>query len=215
MNAALPPRNSSQKIAIVAIISLTLLSGVAHGYLDGRWAAKTDLQAVGQRLSELPEQCGDWVLLEQQELDPGAATLLRCYGSEVRVYQHQETEVVVNVALLFGPRGPIAVHTPEICYSSSGTKQFGETQAHTLDTAGSPHTLWQARFTQDQQPEPTLDVWYAWSDGGPMQAAQYPRVWLTENLYKIQVAGPVGNQAFQPCRNFLTAFLPYVEGVVE
>ncbi len=36
--------------------------------------------------------------------------------------------------------------------------------------------------------KPELEAYYAWSDGGPWQAAEYPRVWLTSRLYKLQLA---------------------------
>ncbi len=206
---------SSRLFPLSIVIGLTLLSGVVHGYLDGRWSRPLNVTVRGERLAELPDQVGDWVLADSTSLDPGAARILRCYGSQVREYRNQATNAVVNVALLFGPRGPIAVHTPEICYSSIGTQQVGDTRVQKLSTPSAAHELWSVQFAQNSQPDPSLDVWYAWSDGGPWKASKYPRVWMTESLYKIQVAGPVGSDAYQPCREFLEAFLPSVERVIQ
>jgi hypothetical protein len=182
--------------------------------LDGRWSDAEDLQIVSQQLQTLPDRCGDWVLKEQQELDEGAAQMLRCYGSCVRLYHNEVLNADVNVAVLFGPRGSIAVHTPEVCYSSIGTKQVGETVTRTISTKTTKHNLWSARFSKDPDPNPVLNVWYAWSDGGNWHASKHPRFWMTDNLYKIQVAGPVGEASQQPCADFLKAFLPYLEKVV-
>jgi hypothetical protein len=210
-----PTKVAGRQFSGLVLIMLTLASAGLHGILDGRWSSARDLRKQGARLAELPERCGDWRLADKQTLDEGAAALLRCFGSEVRVYRHTQTDAAITVALLFGPRGPIAVHTPEICYSSVGTTQTGTRQARSLTTADGLQRLWMVQFSQGQTPEPALEVWYGWSDGGPWQARDYPRFWPTDALYKIQIAGPVGEDADQPCRDFLEAFLPQVEGVIE
>lgn len=169
----------------------------------------------GQTLSQLPDVCGDWEVVERQPLDTGAAELLRCFGSEHRIYRHREKDLVVNAVLLFGPRGPIAVHTPEICFDSVGTELVRDRQAETISTVGDRHQLWSVQFSQGVSRDPSLEVWYAWSDGGSWQAAKHPRFWMTDTLYKIQLAGPVATGNSQPCREFLEAFLPQVEKVLN
>ncbi len=211
--SSMPPIPCSRwRTPFAIVIVMTLLSAVAHGYMDGRWAKPTDLTAQGQRLTQLPERCGPWVLLKTMELQENAARVLRCYGSTVRAYQNEQTKDVVNVAVLFGPRGPIAVHTPEICYSSVGTAQLGERVTRSLDVAGQSQRLWSVRFAEKgldgNVGEPSFEVWYAWSDGGAWMAAEKPRFWMTPNLYKVQVAGPVGQKGTPPCEDFLKEFLP-------
>ncbi|WP_372719814.1 exosortase-associated EpsI family protein [Novipirellula sp.] len=206
---------ASRRIPVAIAVALTLLSGVVHGYLDGRWSRPIDLRAQGDQLAELPERMGDWVLTESTPLDEGAAKMLRCYGSQVRLYHNEKNNAMVTVAVLFGPRGPIAVHTPEVCYSSAGTKQVGQTRVEKITTSQEEHRMWSAQFAQRAEADASLDVWYGWSDGGAFAASKYPRVWMTESLYKIQVAGPVGNESQRPCRDFLEAFLPSVERVIQ
>ena len=206
---------ASRRIPIALVIGLTLLSGVVHGYLDGRWSVPANLIEQGAELKKLPKSCGDWELVESLELEPGPAKLLRCYGSDVRIYRNKKTDALVNVAVLFGPRGPIAVHTPEVCYSSVGTRQTRDKRAESISTAAGRHQLWSVDFAQQPDPNPSLEVLWGWSDGGNWHASKYPRIWMTENLYKIQVAGPIGDGALQPCRDFLQSFLPYVEKVIR
>ena len=44
----------SRRPVIVAVIVLTLLSGIVHGMLDGRWAGRDQKFEAGNRLRELP-----------------------------------------------------------------------------------------------------------------------------------------------------------------
>lgn len=170
--------------------ALTIVSGLAFGWLDARWADTPDLAAIGSKLENLPDQCGDWTLVEHQGLADNARELLRCYGDTVRVYVNAKSGSRLTVAVLFGPRGPIAVHTPEICYSGQGVEQQAPRQRIELTSGGVEHQLWQTNFLSKVDGQPELEVFYAWSDGGSWQAAERPRYWLTDRLYKIQLAGP-------------------------
>lgn len=206
---------SSRRTVVAAILAITVLSGVVHGYLDGRWSgAKADGGSY-DRLNQLPEQIGDWKLVDRQELSANAEDLLRCYGSVIRLYQHSETGLMVNFAIMHGPRGPIAVHTPEVCYSSEGTEQSRQRIAKTFRTKDRLHELWSVEFTRDGQSDASMEVVYGWSDGGTFVAAENPRFWLTDDLYKLQLAGPVGTATFDPCQSFLDALLPHLEKLVE
>lgn len=204
-------KSPNYRLPLAIILGLTLLSGIVHGVLDGRWSQSLDLIEIGGRLDGISEQFGDWELSEREQLDEGAAELLRCYGSIVRVYKNIKSGAEVNVAVLFGPRGPIAVHTPEVCYDSVGTKQVGPTRRETIVADAERHGLWSVQFRRDPNPDPSLEVWYAWSDGGNWKDSDYPRFWLTENLYKIQVAGSVGGGDRGPVADFLEAFLPEIQ----
>lgn len=205
--------NSRVTRGLAVVVVCLLLSGVAHGFLDGRWAARGDLAEQGARLVELPDTCGDWRVEAHSELAPGAQAILRCHGSLVRNYVNDTTGDRVTVAVLFGPRGPIAVHTPEVCYSSVGTQQIDERVAETIDAGDTEHRLWSVQFSRGSDPKPALDVWYGWSDGGPWVASEHPRFWMTESLYKIQVAGDIAGSG-SGCRDFLTSFLPQVNQTV-
>lgn len=199
------------RLPLAIILGLTVTSGIVHGVLDGRWSIPENLIATGAELQQIPDQFGDWELQEKRELREGAAKLLRCYGSLVRVYKSQSSGAVVNVAVVYGPRGPIAVHTPEICYDSVGTEQVGATKRETIVAAAERHGFWSVQFAKEPSPDPNLEVWYAWSDGGNWKDSDYPRFWMTENLYKIQVAGPASNGDSGAIASFLKDFLPEVQ----
>ena len=206
---------TSRRLPIAILIGLALLSGVVHGALDGRWSQATDLKEQGSQLELLPDTFGDWELVESPGLEKGAAEILRCYGSTNRVYRRRDNpDVRVSVAVMFGPRGPIAVHTPEVCYDSVGTDQVSERQVEAISTVQTRHEFWSVPFSR-RASEADFEVWYAWSDGGSWQAANHPRFWMAETLYKLQLAGPASNGENKPCREFLEAFLPHIEKVIQ
>ena len=197
--------------ALLLVIGLLLVSTLVHGWLSGRWYVAKDLYQAGAKLDELPKQIGAWQQIESDSLDDSVTKMLQCYGSIVREYRHGDTGEQVTIALLLGPRGPIAVHTPDICYSSVGTKQVGERTSKAVDQ----HRLWVSEFAQSPSPAATFEVWYGWSDGGKWVAAENPRFWMTPTLYKIQLVGTVESESSQPCRDFLKELLPQFELVVQ
>ncbi|QDS96371.1 hypothetical protein FF011L_51790 [Roseimaritima multifibrata] len=200
------PRFGSRRKALIVVVGAILISGIVHGYLDGRWVDQVDVQALGSELNQLPEKCGDWELVAETDLESNAADLLQCYGSTVREYVQPATGQRVNLAVLFGPRGPIAVHTPEVCYSSKGTEPAGDRVQAAI--AGSDR-FWKTQFKQRGANQNHLEVWYGWSDGGAWQAVDYPRVWMTDRLYKIQVASALNQETGEsPINDFLQDFLP-------
>ena len=90
-----------------------------------------DVEAQVQILQQLPEKSGDWVRVTDDELQDTAQRTLQCYGSLLQEYLKPSTGDRVKVFVVYGPRGPIAVHTPEVCYSSAGTEPTGNRVATT------------------------------------------------------------------------------------
>jgi hypothetical protein len=209
-------RKSSYLAGIATLLVITVLSGLVHGVLDGRWAVGSDPAVAAARLPELPEKVGPWTLVGEQDLSPAAARVLQCYGYQVREYWNPVTGDRVNVAILFGPRGPIAVHTPEICYSSIGTTLLGDRVVKSLEIDGQSEQFWSVQFANDGDPAAAIEVWYGWSDGGPWLAAEQPRFWLTDRLYKIQIAGKAGVAGAPPAlEDFMAHFLLSVREAIR
>lgn len=195
-------------LSCLLAVVLTAVSGLTFGWLDARWADTPDMAAIGSKLDDLPEHCGDWSVVEHQELAESTRELLRCYGDTLRVYVNAKSGNRLTVAVLLGPRGPIAVHTPEICYSGQGVEQQAPRHRVEINTGGGKHELWRTDFLSKVDGQPELEVIYAWSDGGAWHAAEHPRFWLTNRLYKIQLAGPPtpAGQSSE-CLQFLELFI--------
>jgi len=208
---------ASRKLVIFACIATLVFSGVINGALDGRWAKKAELAEHGLLLQQIPETIGDWVLTKDEPLDANAQEILRCYGSLTRYYSNRVTGEQVGLLLIYGPRGPVAVHVPEVCYSSVGTSSSGPPVAKRLsdDTQDS---FWVSQFNDIRDGGSSFEVWYGWSTGTDWDAAKYPRFWLTHQLYKIQAAGPIRtkNETKSAVEQFLEVLVPILRnGVVS
>lgn len=205
---------SGRSLSMALLLTALLLSGLIHGLLDGRWSQAANFEMRASQLDQLPEKIGNWELVEQQPLANNVQAILQCYGSTNRVYMDSKTKQQVNVAVMYGPRGPIAVHTPEVCYDSVGTRRVTRREARTIQSSDFNHQLWSLQFARNRDGS-EFEVWYGWTDGDRWHAARYPRFWMTESLYKIQLAGPVGEGSEQPCREFLEEFLPELEKALK
>ena len=196
-------------VGLAAVLVITLFSSFARNYLEAGGSSQLEIATDTGKLLELPEQIGDWVCSSNEELPENAKRILKCYGFINRSYWNPQSGATVTVAVLFGPRGPIAVHTPEVCYSGVGTRQVADRRATEIKTSEQSDRFWTVQFTRGADTSPSLEVWYAWSDGGPWVASEQPRFWLTDSLYKIQLAGePSKINSESECKNFLRALLP-------
>jgi hypothetical protein len=144
--------------------------------------------------------------------------VLQCPAYITRVYEHQQTGDVVNVAVLLGPPGPISVHTPEVCYSSREFTPDGDRRRTPVtDQAGMEHTLWQLPLKTNDFDASSLRVFYGWTTGSKWGAPEYPRYLFGSlpHLYKLQVAvtdHPASKAInFDAGKDFLECFLPQLQ----
>lgn len=200
---------------IASALSLLLLGGVAHGVLSNRWGVAEDIQAMGKQLSSIPMEIGPWKCEEEGKLDDRVVNILEANGYISRVYVHQATGEAVNVFLVFGPKGPIAVHTPEVCYSSRAVSQTSERQSVPCDYDGKEGTIWKLGFETNTIDKQSMNVYYGWTDGGPWQAANSPRFWRTDFLYKIQTSCQATGKKEDSTDEFFKAFLPEARKVMR
>ncbi len=209
---------ASRRFAIPLVLAVTICvaSSLAYGWLDGRWVDRPNVDAVAAQLQKIPVQFGDWSLVKKQELPESTLRMLQCYGYSLQVYQNARTGGRVNVAVLFGPRGPIAVHTPEVCYSGVGLTPSGPSTREVVNIDGNENTLWRVNLRSERDSKPKLEAYYAWSEGGIWQAAEYPRFWLTGKLYKIQLACEATQPGQTPVAlQFLDQFLPVLQPLLD
>ena len=203
-----PAAHKTWLLAVVSSLALILAGGVLHGQLSNRWGIPVDVMELGSRLQLVPTELGPWKAGSDLELPKSTLTLLECKGYLHRTYVHQGTGEVINVAVTFGPKGPIAVHTPEVCYSSRDVKQTNERTAVPMEYDGFKNTFWTLGFQAKTIDKAKLSVAYAWSDGGDWVAAERPRFWQTDYLYKIQTATHAIGAKEDSTSDFMRVFLP-------
>jgi hypothetical protein len=211
-------------IAISIVIGTTLLVGAIQGKLTRRWGMSADVTALGAQLESLSTdavvdgQGGEWQMTENSRLEPVVIDVLECVGHIKRTYVHRQTGESVNVAVMLGPPGPIAVHTPEVCYSSQNYRFEQSRERVEISTAGGrSDSFWSLTLGAKDPGDNRLRVYYAWTSGGPWQASERPRFEFSGRscLYKIQLASlapPAGApESKDGCRRFLEAFIPALD----
>jgi hypothetical protein len=205
----------SLALSIVLLTGLTLVSGGMHGWMSHRWGLPPATRIAAEKLVEFPDRFGSWQLQSAEEMTEETANTLECAGYFVRAYANQDTGESVRVAVLLGPAGPIAVHTPEICYSSRAYAIREERQRVTIQNSdGSDEEFWALTFRSNDLDASLLRVCYAWSTGGPWSAPEDARFTFAGSpyLYKIQLASELAPgtdlQTSDPCERFLQDFVP-------
>ncbi len=194
---------------LIGVLVITAITTIARSYLEAGWSNRSELKMHLESLEGIPDQIGDWVCSSTEDLPENAKRILNCHGFINRSYWNAKTGATVTVAVLYGPRGPIAVHTPDVCYSGIGTNPVADRRSVEIKTEDHSDRFWTINFTRGAEMTPSLEVWYAWSDGGPWVASEHPRFWLTDSLYKIQLAGTPGkDQAESDCKTFLRDLIP-------
>ena len=213
-SSSFPTVGRQFRIAVLVVAGLGLASGIAHGWLDARWSFTKDVKGIAGRLQELPDRVGDWTLVRDEEISQQVQDLLRCDGFTNRVYVNESTGQQVSMAVIYGPRGPTAVHNPEICYQGAGKVPQAAAQKRSIE--GTSDSFWAVTLLDELDLQPSIEVYYSWSDGGPWTAADYARMWPTDRLYKIQLAGtpPAPGQSSQ-VEEFLQQVLPEVRSLME
>ena len=206
---------------LLAVVGLTLVSGVLHGRLTNRWGSPSEMLVAAKRLEGFPQQFGSWELRESKSLSDTAVTMLQCAGYVHHIYVNRETGETVNLAILVGPTGPIAAHTPDICYSSREYEIQQPRQHAKVRPAEAPdEEFWALTLRAKGIHGELLRVYYAWRNDGVWTAPNRARFALAGQpyLYKIQLACPLPSNADQadtdPGRGFLEAFLPAAAGIL-
>jgi hypothetical protein len=207
-------------LSLATVVVLTLGAGVLAGRLRNRWGPSETMLAAAQRLQDVPRQFGGpsndrWQLQSSETMEPYVIQMLECTGSIVRTYANPRTGESVSLFVIVGSAGPIAVHTPEICYSSQNYKiRDAAKRVAVPDLQGQENQFWALSFTSKGPREDLLRVYYAWSTGNGWKAPSDARFAFAGSpyLYKIQVSTtlPAGTdlKTNDTCEKFLKDFVP-------
>jgi hypothetical protein len=202
-------------LSVVLVLAVTLVCGALYGRLSHRWGPSADMQAAAEKLEGIPGHFGNWKQASSEKMTSSVVKMLQCAGYISRVYVNQVTGEKVNVVVLLGPPGPIAVHTPEICYSSKDYRQQEARKRMAVGkTEGAENEFWSLTFRSNNLRGDLLRVCYGWSTGDRWSASEQPRYSFAGRpyLYKIQLAATlppwVNLETRDPCRRFLADFEP-------
>ncbi len=197
----------------------TVVAGIVHSQMTNSWKLSPVSRVAGERLAGvLPKDFGNWRFDHQNEFPPEVLNILEQPVYVSRVYQHVQTGDTVTVAVIVGNTGPVAVHTPEICYSSRDYTVAGDRTKQAIVAAdGRQHQLWRLELEANQADALPLTVLYGWTTGTQWEATERPRYAFggLSHLYKLQVAAILperrGDPEFDPVQEFLAGFLSQLQ----
>lgn len=212
---------------LVIAVAIAILVGAAlfEGLRTNRWGPSEDIRAAAAKLDELPREVGPWVASADTPLDPKIVRGAEAVGHVARSYRHRQTGAQVELLMLCGPTGPIAAHTPDVCYAGQGFKMVGSRTRRALPLPdGTTASYWSARFEREATGDDALRVCWGWGLDGNWDASDSP--WgeyvLRTYLYKLYVTRRAAQTADadravtpDPIEEFLTAFLPEVRKVLS
>lgn len=196
-------------LAVSAAFILVISSGVVNGVWTARWHTSAALQTAVSRVPDVPLVFGDWQG-QPLEVDTQALAKAGAQSYWMRRYHNTRTGAVVSSILMCGRSGPMAVHTPDVCYSGAGYRLESQPQRVTLTVPGLADSaqLWTGRFRKDNiAAEGGLRLWWSWSAAGDWQAPDNPRFTFRGQrpLYKLYVIEEVA-EAGLPEQEAGTAF---------
>jgi hypothetical protein len=193
-------------------------TGIAHGVWTNRWRSLAELDAAETRLARLPLTVGDWDGREL-EIDPSIFPR-ELYGVGIaRRYVNRTDGNVVTVYLGCGRPGPMAVHSPVLCYDGNGLAMVSGQERCSASGAD----FWHARFSGTSRALPRhYRVFWSWNGGSGWLAPEYPRWTLARYhpvVYKLYVISSLarGDESLEtdPSLPFLQQLLPEVEKVLQ
>jgi hypothetical protein len=202
-------------IAILAVLS----SGVVHGLWTDRWTGEQRASVSAAQLDRVPLKLGDWQG-KNLELDPRQKGPVA--GYLYRRYTNQRTGAAVTVVLVSGRPGPVAIHTPDVCYVASGYQSGpAATVAPPLGPSLKGSEFKTAVFVKNKVAEQTrLRVFWSWNADGVWQVAESPRLAFAKYpvLFKLHIArelsGTADSLEQEPCIELMQLLLPEFQQVV-
>jgi hypothetical protein len=204
-----------RNLAVAAGLLVLLASGAIHGRWTNRWQLSTEVRQAAERLRAVPARFGD---REGQDVprDVRQFQQAEADGHVVRRYVHKQTGDEMMLMIVCGRPGPMATHTPEVCYRGAGFEPKADPVR--VRREGIAATLWVADFVKERALGPeTLRIFWAWGAAGRWTAADNPRISYARQaaLYKLYVirnvpaAGDVSGDKVETA--FLGALLPEVD----
>lgn len=208
-----------RNLPLLTASSLVVLAGIVHGLWNDRWRTASEVREAVARLVDVPRDLGDWRGTDL-ELSPEEVRAGRIAGYCYRRYENPRNRDAVIVLLVCGRPGPIAVHTPDVCFEGAGFRRVGSPVPFTVayGTADREADLWTIRMRREEAAFLTeLRVFWSWNGENSWQALEQPRVNFARHrsLYKLYVlhgrAGEDAGPEAGPCVPFMRLLLPELD----
>jgi hypothetical protein len=188
-------------LPLVAAACLLVVVGVVHGLRSDRWGVAPAVEEAAARLGNVPVAAGGWSS-EPRELNENELRVGQIDGYLSRAYRNPAAGQEATVLIVCGRPGPIAVHTPDICYRGAGFVVQGEpVRVDGPEVGDHKTTFWTAVFVKPGPVPRRLRIFWGWSpDGAGWEAADSPRwrFFHHPSLYKLYVVSPLLDSQVPP-----------------
>lgn len=196
---------------------LLAAAGLVHGLWTDRWGVAADVTEAAARVHRMPADVGEW---RGSPVEVSADDMARVRVTDycARMYEHRRKRQAVLVFLVCGRPGPVAVHTPDICYQGAGYEMAAAPVPFSLD--GTDTANFQTTAFRKLEPVTSGDlrIFWTWNANGRWEAPSNPR-WSFARaaaLYKLYVVREKrprerGKAEDDPCFGFLKEYLPELD----
>jgi len=200
--------------ALVAIL-LVIGGGIVHGFWTDRWGTSPAPAEAGRRLKAVPLRAGDWAAAPL----PNKAGPESLAGQLYRRYVHQVNGTVITVALYTGLPGPVAIHTPDVCYKASGFEVASPIKYRWAGLRGmASGEFWTADLQKIKATEKLHQrIFWSWTADGAWRAAKNPRWEFAAEpvLYKLYLVRELtaADEPLEedPCIDLMNELLPQLQ----
>jgi hypothetical protein len=205
-------------LPIVIAVPLVIAAGYAHGRWTDRWSPSRAVEAAVAKLANVPLEVGDW-RGRDQELARKTIAVAGIDGYVMRRYEDPRTGAAVSVLLVCGHPGPIAAHTPEVCYGGAGFESTGEPTTQAIPYgAAAPAEFFTTVFAKPKSVDSAaLRLLWSWNGAGAWETSDNPRLTFARNraLYKLyivrEMATSVERPGGEPAVEFAKLLLPALQ----
>jgi hypothetical protein len=147
-------------VFVLLFTALTLV----HAQVTGRWKPLPELDQYVDQLNKLDVSIPDWISTEAPLEDADSLGTAGIRGFSSKTYRYRPTGASFTTLIVCGRPGPISVHTPDVCYRSSG---FTPTTEPSLVTIGEPGTrtltLWNLQVAPPASRAGAADLVIYWT----------------------------------------------------
>lgn len=180
------------KLTIAAATILTIGFGLGHRAISAG-GLSDGIELSQEQVDRLPDQIDVWTITKREEISAPSLELLECTANGNLAYRNVDTEANVIVTVMSGPSGPLAAHTPEVCYSSKAYIIDSVPELLEIElTDGTKCELRVVNLVPRNDNHEPLTVIYGWNDGTAWKAPA--PTWSravyagTQSLVKLQAA---------------------------
>jgi hypothetical protein len=206
-------------LPLLTAVALGICCGLVHGFWTDRWTRSRAPAEAAARLTRVPLEAGDW---QAEPLPFNERETEAISGRLYRRYVNRLSGSAVTVALVSGLPGPVAIHTPDVCYKANGFKVASPIKYRHAATAGAPAA---ELLTADLEKARAAEVlhqriFWSWTTAGTWSAPDNPRWQFAAEpvLYKLYLVREMSaaDEPLEedPCIDLMRQLLPQLHQVL-